>query len=80
MDQLELFMCGVQVLESKALLLVELDSEILALEQEKKDLQKQIKEQDLNCVLADVMQQLKDAKERRAVASQELLSLKKVEQ
>lgn len=79
MNQLELFTCGIQELESKALLLVELDSEILALEQEKKDLQKQIKEQDLNCALADVVQQLKDAKERRAVASQELLSLKRAE-
>ena len=80
MNQLELFTCEVQELESKALLLVELDSEVLALEQEKKDLQKQLKEKELNRVLADVMQQLKDAKERRAVASQELLSLKKVEQ
>lgn len=77
MNQLSLFACESSELESKALLLVTLDSELLDLEGERKLLAEKLKECSEAQELKDVRDQIKEAKDRRALASKELYALKR---
>jgi len=71
-QQLNLFDTDSATLESKALLLVELDNEILDLLAERKELAEAT-----SAERKDINQRLRDAKSRRAEASKDLYSLKK---
>jgi dsDNA-specific endonuclease/ATPase MutS2 len=71
-QQLNLFDCESSTLESKALLLVELDNEIIDLMAERKELAEAT-----SAERKDINQRLRDAKSRRAEASKDLYSLKK---
>ena len=77
MNQLSLFVCETVTLEQKALLVVTLDQEILALEDERKAAANGLKESEGAKLVKDLKAQIDDAKERRAKASAELYGLKK---
>jgi hypothetical protein len=72
MSQLSLFACDTSELESKALLVVTLDQEIIALTEERKGKGAELREE-----IKDLTAQIKEAKDRRAVASKELYGLKR---
>ena len=70
--QLNLFACEPHELESKALLVVELDAEILDIQADGKALSETIAAE-----RKDINARMKDAKVRRARASKELYALKR---
>jgi hypothetical protein len=70
--QLSLFACEPSELESKALLVVELDQEILDLMEERRGKGAELREE-----IKDLTAQIKEAKDRRAQASKELYGLKR---
>ena len=71
-QQLSLFVCDTTTLESKVLLVIEIDNEILDIQAEGKALNETIAAE-----RKDVNARMKDAKERRARASKELYALKR---
>ena len=72
MEQLRLISCDTTTLESKALLVIELDAEILDIQAEGKALSETIAAE-----RKDINARMKDARERRAAASKELYALKR---
>ena len=70
--QLNLFACEPHELESKVLLVIEIDNEILDIQAEGKALNDTI-----SAERKDINARMKDAKVRRATASKALYSLKK---
>ena len=75
--QLSLFACDLPELESAALLVAELDAEILDLEGQRKDAAAALRESAEAAEVRDLAAQIKEAKARRAVSSRALYSLKR---
>jgi len=76
-EQLRLFSCDTTTLESKALLVVELDAEIADLEHQRKAAADALRDSSEAAEVRDLRDQIKEAKSRRAQASKELYALKR---